>query len=74
VRSSAWRSATWRRTRETGATEALTTHHTTSISSGAITAIGATIRSASVLAISRRAAMSCATWMVRACDCIEYTR
>ena len=41
-RSSACRVATWRRTRATGASERLTTHHTTSISSGAISAIGPT--------------------------------
>jgi hypothetical protein len=68
------RSATWRRTRETGANDALTTHHTTSIRRGAITAIGQTVRSASVLAICRRTAMACATWMICECDCIENTR
>ena len=45
-----------------------------SISSGAIKAIGQTVRSAKVLAISRRADMSCATSMVREADCSENTR
>ena len=60
-RSSAWRWASWRRTRSTGASERLTPHHTARISSGAMKAKGAKVRSASVRAISRRLAMSCAT-------------
>ena len=73
-RSSAWREATWVRTRATGASERLTTHHTTSISSGAISATGATVRSARVPAMCWRAAMSCATWITSPRVCIENTR
>ncbi len=59
--SSALRAAICARSRATGASERLTTHHAMTASSGVIGSIGRMVRSASVRAISRRASMSCAT-------------
>lgn len=73
-KSSAWRAATCLRTRDTGASEPLTTHHTTSIKSGAISAMGATVRSASAPAMRWRTAMSCAICTVWLLVCTEKMR
>eukprot|EP01034_Spumella_vulgaris_P030194 gene30194-37365_t len=66
--------ASWRRTRSTGARDRLTPHHTASTSSGAMMARGASVRSARLRAMPRRAAMFCATWMTCERVCIENTR
>ncbi len=63
-RSSAWRDATCERTRATGCSEPLTTHHTTSIRIGIMTAMGPSVRRARLPAILRRTARSCATCTV----------
>jgi hypothetical protein len=63
-KSSAWREATCFRTRATGSSEPLTTHHTTSIRIGIITAIGPSVRKARLPAMLRRTARSWATCTV----------
>ena len=73
-RSSAWRAATCERTRATGSSDPLTTHHTTSIRIGIMTAIGPTVRSAMLPAMLRLTAMSCATCKVWVGVWIENTR
>ena len=59
-KSSAARSATWRRARSMGASERLMIHQTASISSGVSRAKGSTARNASALARAVRALRSCA--------------
>ena len=73
-KSSAWREATCERTRATGSSEPLTTHHTTSIRIGIITAIGPRVRSARLPAMLRRTARSWATCTVWFAVWIENTR
>jgi len=73
-RSSAWRAATCLRTRETGASEPLTTHQTTSIRIGAISAMGPTVRSARLPAMRFLTAMSWAICTVWELVCTEKMR
>ncbi len=70
----ALRPASSRRTRSTGRSAWPTTHHTASASKGASSAIGHTVRQASVRAIWRRTCRFCATWITWAGDCSENTR
>jgi len=51
-----------------------TTHHAAASSSGTSQATGATVRSASVRAMWRRTAMSCATWITWRGVCSDNTR
>ena len=68
-RSSARRTASWLRVRCNGARVRVTTHHTTSMMSGASSSTGTMERSATSPAIWRRDAASCATWITCAGVC-----